>query len=108
MNAIMRRIRFLGCAALMTGCISSQYTRLPTLRPSAAVVAERESFTYHDPLPDRDAGPAIDLPRGFERQRAEPRRTLERDSITNGIIGTGGGGSSNNPSASKYPSSVDP
>ena len=108
MNTILRRIRFLGCAALMAGCISSQYTRLPTLRPSSAVGAERESLVYHDPLPDREAGPPIDRPRGFERQRSEPRRTIERDEITSRIIGTGGGGSSNNPSASKYPSSVDP
>ena len=105
MNAIMRRIRFVGCAALMAGCISPQNTRLPTLRPSSA---ERESYVYHDPLPDREAGPAIDRPRGFERQRSEPRRTLERDEITSRIVGTNGGGSSNNPSASRYPSSVDP
>ena len=107
MNAMLRRAGFLGCAALMAGCISPQNTRLPTLRPSSAA-AERQSYVYHNPLPDREVGPPIDLPRGFDRQRSEPRRTLERESITNSIIGTGGGGSSNNPSASKYPSSVDP
>ena len=108
MHKIMRGIRFLGCAALMAGCISPQYTRLPTLRPSSAVAAERESYVYHNPLPDREAGPAIDLPRGFERQRSEPTRVQERSSITDSIVGASGGGGSNNPSASKYPGSVVP
>jgi hypothetical protein len=107
MNAIVRSLGWLGCTVLLAGCISPQYTRLPTLRPSPAD-AGRDAYVYHNPLADREAGPAFDLPRGFERQRAEPRRTIERDSITSQIIGTSGGGSSNNPSASKYPSSVDP
>jgi len=104
MNTIIRRIRFLACAALVTGCITSQNTRLPTLRPTSPV----GEYAYHDPFPDREAGPAIDRPRGFERQRSEPQRTLERRSITDSIVGASGGGGSNNPSASKYPSSVDP
>jgi hypothetical protein len=107
MNALMRRIRFIGCAALCAGCISPQYTRLPSLRPSSTA-AERNSYVYHDPLPDREAGPAIERPRGFERQRSEPTRTLERSEITDSILGTSGGGGSNNPSASKYPGSVNP
>ena len=107
MNAIMRRIRFLGCAALVAGCITSQNTRLPTLRPSPPS-DERASYVYHNPLPDQEAGPPVDLPRGFERQRSEPVRSQERRSITDSIVQNNGGGSSNDPSASKYPSTVEP
>lgn len=101
MNAIVGRICCLGCAALFVGCISRENTRLPTLRPSPT-----ESYVYHNPLPDREAGQAVDLPRGFDRQRSEPTRTQERRTITDSIVGASGGGSSNNPSASKYPGSV--
>ncbi|HEY2252359.1 MAG TPA: hypothetical protein VGH74_14900 [Planctomycetaceae bacterium] len=100
MNAITRRICCLGFAALLAGCISPQYTKLPTLRP------QPQDFTYHNPLPDREAGAAIDLPRGFDRQRSEPTRTLQRAEITNEIVKQNGGGSTTNPSASKYPGSV--
>jgi hypothetical protein len=104
MNNLIRRIRFLACAAVLAGCITSQNTQLPTLRPTSRV----GEYVYHDPFPDRDAGPAVDRPRGFERARSVPQRTLERRAITDDIVGSSGGGSSNNPSASKYPSSVDP
>lgn len=100
MDAITRRIWCLGCAALLAGCISPQYTKLPSLRP------EPQDYTYHNPLPDREAGAAIDLPRGYDRQRSEPTRTLERAAITDEILKRNGGGSSSNPSASKYPGSV--
>ena len=100
MNAITRRICCLGCAALLGGCISPKYTQLPTLRP------QPQDFTYHNPLPDREAGAQIDLPRGYDRQRSEPTRTLERAKITDEIIKRDGGPSGSNPSASKYPGSV--
>jgi|GEM_PF-7070863 len=100
MNAITRRICGLGCAALFTGCLSPKYTQLPTLQP------QPQDYTYHNPLPDREAGPAFDLPRGFDRERSVPTRTLERAAKTDIILQQNGGGSSNNPSASKYPASV--
>jgi len=100
MNAITRRIGCLGCAALFVGCISPQYTKLPSLRP------EPQDYAYHNPLPDREAGPAIDLPRGFDRQRSEPTRTLERAAKTDLILQKNSGTSSTNTSASKYPGSV--
>ena len=67
-----------GCILLLlAGCISPQRTRMPSFAygdPNA----ERRSFELHDPLPERDSGPlAGALPRGFDVQRAEPRRTLE-------------------------------
>ena len=108
MKGLMVRIRLAGCAALLAGCVSPQNTRLPTLGYGDPR-AERQSYVYHNPLPERESGPAIERPRGFEFQRAEPRRTLERDSITQGIVGAGGNfDSSVNPSASKYPNSVNP
>jgi hypothetical protein len=108
MNTMLRRIRLFVCAALLVGCISPQNTRLPTLRPSPNIAAERQSYVYHNPLPDNEAGPpAIDLPRGFDRPRSQPTQVKERSDITDSIIGTSGG-SSNNPSASRYPASVNP
>ena len=105
MNTTLRRIRLFVCASLLVGCISPQNTRFPTLRPSN-VAAERQSYVYHNPLPDNEVGQAIDLPRGFDKQRAEPTRVQQRSEITNEILKGSGGGTSNNPSASKYPGSV--
>ena len=105
MNTTVRRIRLFVCTSILVGCISPQNTQLPSLRPSN-VAADRQSYVYHNPLPDNDVGQPIDLPRGFDVQRSVPRRTLERDKITDSIVGTSGGGTSNNPSASKYPASV--
>jgi hypothetical protein len=93
------------CASLLIGGSSCQNTQLPSLRPSN-VAADRQGYVYHNPLPDNDVGQPIDLPRGFDVQRSVPRRTLERDKITDSIVGTSGGGASNNPSASNYPDSV--
>jgi hypothetical protein len=108
MNGVWSGIRLAGCAVLLAGCISPKYTRFPTLRPSDPV-AERESFNYHNPLPNPANGsPTIERPRGFENQRAEPRRAIEVDAITNGITGASGEGTSNNPSASRYPATVNP
>lgn len=107
MNGVWLGIRLAGCAVLLAGCVSPKYTRFPTLRPSDPV-AERQSFTYHNPLPDAYSGANVERPRGFERPRAEPQAANERDAITNGILGTSGGGTSNNPSASRYPATVNP
>ena len=104
MNGIMRKIRLAACALLLVGC---RNTQLPSFATSN-VNAERQSFAYHDPSPDQEAGPWVERPRGFERARAVPRRVLERDTITNEIMRTDGAGSNNNPSASRYPASVNP
>ncbi|MFN6105659.1 MAG: hypothetical protein ACK5EA_14610 [Planctomycetaceae bacterium] len=95
-----------GMAALMAalvlvGCVSSQHTRLPTLGYNRPDV-ERKSYEYFDPAPDRDAGPAIERPRGFETQRSEPRRIREAA----GNQTASGVRSGLRPSAAKYPDSV--
>lgn len=107
MNGILRNALLAGCTVFLAGCLSPKYTRLPTLRPSD-VESERQALTYHDPNPDRDMGPPIDRPRGFDRPRAEPRRILEHQAITNQILRDGGEETDNNPSASRYPGSVNP
>ncbi len=107
MNAITRRIFGLGCAVLLAGCLSPKYTQLPTLRPQPDDYAyHNPSFIYHNPLPDRDAGPTVELPRGYDRERSVPTRTLERAAITKDILQRDGVGSSTNPAASNYPASV--
>lgn len=82
MNGIWSRVQLVGCASLLLlgGCISSQNTRMPTLAYGDPK-AERRSYDYHDPLPDRDSGPLVERPRGAERQRSEPRRTMEHANI---------------------------
>src|SRR5579872_2451630 len=107
MKGVLSGIRLAGCAALLAGCITPQNTRLPTLGYGDPR-AERQSYTYANPLPDRESGPAIERPRGFEFQRAEPVRSQERSAITKDILGTGGAAPALNPSASKYPDSVSP
>lgn len=104
MNGISRKICLAGCTLLLIGCRNTQY---PNLSPTQ-VNSERRSFAYHDPTPDTEAGPWIERPRGFERQRAEPRRVVEKDAITNELIRGEGAAPGNNPSASRYPASVNP
>jgi len=90
-------------ALLCSGCLGSGHTRLPTLAYAPPDVARR-SFEFHDPEPDVDFGPNIERPRGFERQRAVPRRSLER------WLNRSGAGASTGlaPSAERYPNSVTP
>ena len=107
MNGIGSRIRLLAAAALLAGCVNPQNTRLPTLGYRDPRV-ERQSYEYHDPLPERETAKAIEVPRGFEFQRPEARRTLEKARMTEGITGTGGTSDGMSPSASRYPDSVSP
>ncbi len=105
MNGVMLRIRLVGCAALLAGCISPQNTRLPTLGYNRDTRAERESYNYLNPLADQSVGMPIDQTRGFDLQRAQPRRALENAATTEVITG---GGAISSPSASRYPGSVNP
>jgi len=97
-------------APLLSGCISPQYTRLPTLAYGDPRM-ERRAYEFHDPLPDSDSSPTGSMasvrPRGFDIQRTEQRRALERaynpvpfdaDGNTSGFI----------PSAARYPHTVQP
>ncbi len=101
MSRAFARMRWALCLGLLTGCVSSQHTRLPSLAYNRPDV-ERRSYEYHDPSPDREAGPEIERPRGFERQRAEPRRINERA----GNVTSAGVQSGLSPSAARYPNSV--
>ena len=108
MNGISSRIRLLAGAALLLGCVNQQNTRLPRLGYGDPNV-ERQSYVYHNPLPERESSKSVEVPRGFEFQRAEPLRVQERKDITDSITGASAtmpGGMS--PSASRYPDSVNP
>lgn len=101
MKGFWLRIRLAACASLLTaGCISSQNTRMPTLGWGDPR-AERASYTYHDPYPERETGPFVERPRGADHQRAEPRRTMER------AVNPSGYGSMA-PSAQRYQNTVTP
>jgi hypothetical protein len=105
MNGVTLRIRLVGCAALLAGCISPQNTRLPTLGYNRDTRAERSSYNYLNPLPDQYIGTPFEQTRGFDLQRAQPRRALENAATTEEITG---GGAVSSPSASRYPASVNP
>ncbi len=107
MNGVSLGIRVLAGAALLAGCVNSQNTRLPRLGYNDPRV-ERQSYVYHNPLPERESARDIERPRGFEFQRTEPVRTQERARITEGITGAGGTSEGLSPSASRYPDSVNP
>ena len=106
MNGITLRIRLVGCAVLLAGCISPQNTRLPTLGYSRDTRTERERYNYLYPLPDQNFGTPFEQPRGFEFSRAQPRRAQENYATTEAI--TGGAGAVSSPAASRYPNSVNP
>ncbi len=72
----------LGAGSLaVCGCLTPYNTRLPTLDSPPAPV-EKRSYSIHDPFPDEDLGPdTMTRPRGFNEPRAEPRKTLESQSL---------------------------
>lgn len=94
----------LGMTVLLAGCMS-QHTRMPTLAYGDPSM-ERRSYEYHNPLPERESGRAIEAPRGFEFDRSEPRRAIQRAGAPGGFTPDGSSGLS--PSASRYSQSVTP
>jgi hypothetical protein len=105
MNGVMQKLSVAGCAVLLAGCVSSRDTRLPTLGYRDPR-AERASYNYLNPLPDPTVGTPFEQPRGFEFQRAQPRRSQDNYETTREI--TGGGGAVSTPAASRYPQSISP
>jgi hypothetical protein len=105
MNGVQFRIRLAGCALLLAGCVSPRDTKLPQLGYRDPRV-ERESYNYLNPLPDQALGTPFEQPRGFDLQRAMPRRSQENFATTEII--TGAGGAVTTPAASRYPQSVNP
>jgi hypothetical protein len=106
MNGVKLPIRLVGCALLLSGCISPRDTRLPTLRGNPDTRGERNSYGYLNPLPDPSGALFYEQPRGFEFPRSQPRRAQENYATTEAI--TGGGGAVSSPAASRYPQSVTP
>jgi hypothetical protein len=106
MNAVLLRIRLVGCVVLLAGCISPRDTRLPTLGFNPNPRAERNSYEYLNPLPDTTVGTPFEQPRGFEFPRAQPKRVQDNSATTDEITGRGGAVSS--PAASRYPQSINP
>ena len=106
MNGISAKIRWAAALLLLAGCKSTQY---PSLAPSKV---DRESinrsYSYHDPFADNDNGPYFDRPRGYERPRALARKAEETYQMTNQIQQSNGDPVGTNPSASRYPNSVEP
>lgn len=100
----LARMHWLGLAVLLGGC-ASQHTRLPSLAFGSPDM-ERRSYEYHNPLPERESGRSIEAPRGFELDRSEPRRAIQRAVSPTGYAPDGSIGLS--PSASRYPQSVTP
>ncbi|MFN0054443.1 MAG: hypothetical protein ACKV0T_19885 [Planctomycetales bacterium] len=100
MDGFGKTIRWAGVAALLlAGCVTPQNTRMPTLAYGDPKT-ERQSYSYHDPLPETMNGPGVERPRGAERQRPEPRRAIEQSiRPMSGEIGA---------SAERYPDSVRP
>lgn len=77
MYAKVPRWRLVLCMILLGGCASNP-SRWPFMRAGDPAI-ERRAYEYHDPLPDSLTGPqTYSRPRGFDIQRAEPRRTRER------------------------------
>src|SRR5262245_29003297 len=105
MNGVLQKLSLTGCAVLLAGCISTRDTRLPTLGYRDPR-AEKASYSYLNPLPDPSVGTWFEQPRGFEFQRAQPRRSQDARAITDEI--THGGGAISTPAASRYPQSVTP
>lgn len=80
MHGFSLRLRLVGSVLLLGGCINAQNTRMPTLAVGDPR-ATRQGYQVHDPLPDiHDGGGYMNdaVPRGFDRQRTEPRQAADR------------------------------
>jgi hypothetical protein len=106
MNGVWLRLGLAACAAFASGCISSRTTRLPTLGWGDPK-SEARSYSYHDPLAERETGPFVERPRAMDRQRPEARRTLEHYEETE-LMTRPTGYRSSADSAAHYPDSVTP
>ncbi len=69
------------CVIAVSGC-HPRFTRVPDFIPRSTE-EDKQSWKYHDPLPDDTTGPTTDhRPAGFNVQRTVPRQALEKDSKT--------------------------
>jgi hypothetical protein len=99
-------VGMLACVMVIAGGCSPQ-TRLPSIFPSPGD-SDKRSFNVHDPLPEADIGPDMGArPRGFEYDRAEPRRTQEAQGQL-GVLPHGEGSMGGPPPGSGPPGSVPP
>src|SRR5690606_20733909 len=78
----------------VTGCISSETTRMPDLfrgqLPREHAATQRQDFERHDPLPSEDDGPFTDTrPRAYRQQRTMPRRAMDNYYSPNGYTPDG-------------------
>ena len=66
------------CVNVSTGCISTDYTELPSFQPRRHTAVERQFYRIHDPFTDDKLGPDLGVrPRGFARPRPETQRASE-------------------------------
>ena len=107
MTSVARCTSWLGsCALLVAGCISPQNTRLPNLA-FGDPRAERATYSYHDPLPERDPGAQMSArPRGFEIPRTQSRQARERNPDIGPLFPDGSAAAV--PQASRYGQIVQP
>lgn len=105
MKGVCLKFGVLACVAAIGGCRTDQ-TRLPTLG-WGDTKAEARSYNYVDPLAEQENGPFVERPRGFDRQRTEPRRTQQHFEQTREMISPTGA-QSQAESAARYPESVTP
>lgn len=90
-----------GLVLLVSGCAGR--TRLPSLGVGDPR-AERNDYLYHDPMPEGDIGPLTSgRPRGFEVQRSEPRRAIEKSMPAEQLSAPGG-----TAAKPRYPATVRP
>ena len=108
MDGIKLKLGLLASLLLLSGCISRETTRLPSLA-AGDPRAERRAYEFHDPLPEREIGGQLSdsLPRGFDLQRTESRRTLER-SVNPVPYGADGASTGYPGTAFRYRNVVDP
>lgn len=105
---VLGLILLLSLVAPLSGCLNSRDTSYPQLQTGPPTFENRR-YQVHDPFPDRSAGPdTMSRPRGYDRQRTEPRRAVDNtmpDGIQGGF-GTMSPAPMNGPTSWQYPQTV--
>ena len=77
-QALCSVVATLSMLFLLSGCISTELTELPTLTPHRHPLVEKQVYRIHDPFTDATLGPDMGVrPRGFNVPRADTKRASE-------------------------------
>ncbi len=84
LRLLLKSICLMILTTMLSGCLNSHTTRMPSLDllHSQNPEIEKRSYELHDPYPDELSGPStMSRPRAFNTQRTRDRRAFEQRAL---------------------------